>query len=136
MTSAPRRSAGRGIGETPCQGADVATERVPAEALHPSVFIQEQLDARGWTLRDLAARMAAYDYNINLAALEMYLAIGPDQPSLRIGQRSADRMAHAFGVSAEYFLNLERAWLKHREHQPASPELPDAPASQSPRGSP
>ena len=39
----------------------MTTKRIPAEAFHPSVFIREEMAARGWTVDDLAIRMATYE---------------------------------------------------------------------------
>lgn len=85
--------------------------RTPAEAFHPSVFIAEELEARGWSLDDLALRMPG-DFGINRCALDFYMTIGAETPGLRIGE-SASALAAAFGVSPELFANLERAWVDH-----------------------
>ena len=98
--------------------SDQLTSRIPAEAIHPSVFIQEELDARGWTTRDLAMRMCgttARDVAIEQLALDLYLAVGPQQTGMRIG--STLGLAHAFGTTPEYWRNLERAWLDWKAAQ-------------------
>lgn len=82
-----------------------------AEAFHPSVFIAEELEARGWSLDDLAQRMPG-DFGVNRLALDFYMTIGAETPGLRIGE-SAAGLAAAFGVSPELFTNLERAWVEH-----------------------
>lgn len=87
------------------------TERVPAEATHPSIFINEELEARGWSIADLAMRMPG-DFGINSVALEFYLTIGPDEPGLRMGD-CAEGVSRAFGVDPDLFGNLERTWLQH-----------------------
>lgn len=87
------------------------TERIPAEAFHPSEFIKDELEARGWSLADLVKRMPG-DYGINYVALDFYLSVGPDEPGLRMGDNTG--IAQAFGdVDPQYFTNLERAWLDH-----------------------
>ena len=80
--------------------------------LHPSKFIQEELDARGWDWDDLAFKMEGEDFAINRLALEVYFIFGPDDPNCRIGELMAHDLAKAFGVSKEFFINLEKLWLQ------------------------
>lgn len=85
-----------------------------AEAFHPSELIRDELTARGWTLDDLALRMAEGDreeFGIDRLALDFYFDMGPDEPSLRLGDHQARMIAAVFGVDADFFINLERAWL-------------------------
>lgn len=77
---------------------------------HPSEFIRDEMDSRNWSLSDLAKAMGD-DYGVNRVSLVMYFTIGPDNRSLRIGKETASQLSQAFGISAEYFLNLEIAWL-------------------------
>jgi HTH-type transcriptional regulator/antitoxin HigA len=95
-------------------------------AFHPSEFIQDELDARGWTLADLAARMGSESYALNRLSLDMYFAVGPTEPNCRIGEETAERMGRAFDVSPQFFLNLEAAWLREVERATAIPEPPHA----------
>ena len=86
------------------------SERTPAECWHPSVFIQEEMDARGWDRDELARRMGG-DFGDVRIGLDFYFEIGPETPDLRIGD--GEDFARAFGVDAEFFLALEAAWLKY-----------------------
>jgi hypothetical protein len=93
------------------------SQRVPAECFHPSEFIKEELEARRWSVAELAMRMANGDreqYGIEMLALEMYLEIGPETPGLRLGNDGGRLMAAAFDVSPDLFLNLEKSWLGWR----------------------
>ena len=85
------------------------SERTPAECWHPSVFIQEEMHARGWDRDELARRMG--DFVTSRIALDFYFGLGPTEPNLRIGD--GEGFALAFGVSAKFFLSLEDAWLKY-----------------------
>jgi hypothetical protein len=87
--------------------------RLPLQADHPSWYIKEELDARGWTLNDLALRMKG-DFDVNRLALDFYLEVGPTAPNMRIGKETAYRLGIAFNVSPDYFLNLETAWRKRQ----------------------
>ena len=76
------------------------SERKPAEVFHPSEYIREEMEARGWTLHDLACRMTVSDLELNEFALELYFSVGPDDPNCHIGEDADKRLARAFGVSA------------------------------------
>lgn len=82
-----------------------------AEAFHPSEYIKDELEARGWSISDLAKRIPG-DYGVNHLAIEMYLDCGPEEPDMRMGDM-AEQIATAFGVSCTLFRNLENAWLAH-----------------------
>lgn len=79
---------------------------------HPSVFIAEELAARGWSVADLLARMNDRDWTVNAIAFDFYFSIGPDTPELRIGDVMAEQIAQALDVSPGLLLNLERQWLQ------------------------
>lgn len=98
---------------------------------HPSVFIRDEMAARGWT-RDILAwcmvlgtgqreealsRLAAQDYAVigkawqmTRLALDFYLEIGVDEPGMRLGDM-AGQFSRAFGTSEALFQNLETQWL-------------------------
>jgi len=84
-------------------------EHTPAEAFHPSVFIRDEMEARGWDRIELANRMGG-DWRHRLLELDLYFEAGPHEPNLRIGD--GKDFSRAFGISAEFFRNLETAWLK------------------------
>lgn len=87
----------------------------PAEAFHPSEFIAEELEARGWSQDYLAVRMGG-DPAINLLTLDMYRIVGPKDPRMRLGEATAAALGQAFGVSPQLFLNLEDAWRARSVH--------------------
>ena len=69
-------------------------------AVHPGVFILDEIEARGWSQRDLA-----------------FILRRPEQSLSRIlsGKASvtpatAKEFSEAFGISAEFFLNLQRSY--------------------------
>lgn len=82
----------------------------PAEKFHPSEYIREEMEERGWSQSDFARHMGG-DWQLNMVALDFYLDIGPEESGLRIGNDTAAQLGAAFGTSAELFLNLEKAWL-------------------------
>jgi plasmid maintenance system antidote protein VapI len=82
------------------------------EPPHPSAFIREEMNARGWTRWQLARRMGG-DYIINLLCIDLYFEVGPATTNMRFGDM-ADSFALAFDVSPDYFRNLETLWLAER----------------------
>jgi HTH-type transcriptional regulator / antitoxin HigA len=67
---------------------------------HPGEFILEELDARGWSQRDLAYILGVKEQAVNVI-LTGKRGISPDM---------AKALADAFDVSAEYFANLQQAY--------------------------
>lgn len=69
-------------------------------------YIQDEMDARGWTLKDLADRMGS-------EIEEATLAIGMSSKTLRglrLGSYTADALGKAFGTSGKLWLNLDNAY--------------------------
>lgn len=93
----------------------IIAERVPAEYWHPSVFMQEEMGARGWSRDDLATKMAHHDWGISRLSLDFYFDVGPNEPDMLIGD--GEDFARAFGTSAQFWLNLEAIWRKHAKRQ-------------------
>lgn len=88
---------------------DDKTTHRPAECWHPSVFIAEEMEARGWDRDDLA-RLMGGDFGISRLSIDLYFEVGPRERDLLIGD--GQDFGRAFGVSPEFFLNLETAWRK------------------------
>jgi plasmid maintenance system antidote protein VapI len=85
-----------------------------AQVFHPSDFIQEELDERGWTLRDLVFRMRRYeserDWAINMLAFELYMKV--HEKNIKLGDEMASDLGMAFNVNPQMFLNLHDIWLR------------------------
>jgi HTH-type transcriptional regulator/antitoxin HigA len=71
-----------------------------ADVPHPGEFIKDEIEARGWAQRDLAYILGVKDQAIN-PILSGKRGISPDM---------AQALSKAFGISAEYFLNLQKAY--------------------------
>ena len=82
--------------------------RTPAEVFPPGEFIQDELDARGWTQDDLAQIMGRPQSAINLMINDKR-GISP-QTALELGG--------AFGTSAEFWLNLDSAYRLSKVSEP------------------
>ena len=72
------------------------------------------MNARGWSQEYLAGLMSG-DYQVNYVALYFYFNI--HDANLRLGQYVIDDFAKIFGVSKEFFQNLEEMWIKHNNSQ-------------------
>jgi plasmid maintenance system antidote protein VapI len=83
-----------------------------AERFHPSIFIEEEMQARGMSLHDLVFRMRRYEsereWGIECLAVEMYLTV--HEKNVILTRNMAEGFGAAFGVSPEMFINLHRAW--------------------------
>jgi plasmid maintenance system antidote protein VapI len=88
------------------------SERIPAEVFHPSVFINEELEERGWSLRDLVFRMRRYesekDWAINMLSFEMYMTV--HETDITLGKEMANDLGVAFDINPQLFLNLHESW--------------------------
>lgn len=73
------------------------SEFVPAEAIPPGEFIQEELEARGWTQQDLASILKRPLRTINRIILGKH----------SITAETAKELAEAFGTDATYWMRLE-----------------------------
>jgi hypothetical protein len=93
------------------------SEREPAECPHPSIFIQEEMETRGWDRWTLARHMGG-DYRLRRLEIDLYFEVGPDEPNMRLGRTGKD-IARVFDVSPEFLHNLEAAWLKSQGIPPA-----------------
>ena len=89
-----------------------------AEAFHVGEYIADELKARNWTVSDLAVLMGAdegapneRDIEINAIAVELaFVAAEEAVVGLYLSRRTAERLALAFGTSAEFWLQLDAAW--------------------------
>jgi plasmid maintenance system antidote protein VapI len=85
------------------------------ELTHVAEFIEEEMAARGWSLRDLVFNMRRYksehDWAVNMLAVEMFMSVR--EPSVIIGDM-AEEFATAFGASADLFTNLHESWRKQQ----------------------
>lgn len=88
--------------------------RVPAETFPPGIFLAEEMEARGWTSRDVARRMGETEESkIALDELVVDLILHVHDKGARVGDDTAKKLGLAFGVEPQFFLNLEAAWLSH-----------------------
>src|SRR6266700_2827083 len=67
---------------------------------HPGEFIREELEARGWSQRDLAYILGVPEQAVNMI-VSGKRGISPEM---------AKALGKAFDVSAEYFANLQQAF--------------------------
>ena len=91
----------------------------PAWVFSVASYVEEELEARNWTKRDLADRMGG-EYDVTRAALD-FLEL--EDPRILLGEDMAAQLERAFGVSAQFWLNVDQAWREadddQRDHTPA-----------------
>lgn len=89
-------------------------------AFHVWEFIEEELEARGWTKHDLAARMGdSHPVDVHYLALD-FLEASKDMPDMNITVGTCARcLGLAFGTSAEFWTNLENSYLAAKQQQAA-----------------
>jgi addiction module HigA family antidote len=71
-----------------------------SEVPHPGEFIKDELEARGWLQRDLAYILGVSEQAIN-PIMSGKRGISPEM---------ALALSKAFDISAEYFMNLQKAY--------------------------
>jgi plasmid maintenance system antidote protein VapI len=86
----------------PPQDAATPEPRTPAEVFPPSVYILDEIRARGWSYPDLAEAMG-WDLNIG-EMMGVIMGTCPIAPDI------AATLARAFDLDAQYWLNLQAAW--------------------------
>ena len=69
-------------------------------AVHPGVFIQDELEARGWSQRDLAFILGRTEQSLSR------ILSGKASVTLAV----AKEFSEAFGISVDLFLNLQRSY--------------------------
>jgi len=99
-------------------------KRIPAETFSVSEFIADELAARGWTWEDLATHMP-HETPVDLAknGLLALLVLSGDGD---MDEVTACKLAHAFDVSPQFFINLDRA---HKSGSSAAQATTPSPAS-------
>lgn len=97
-------------------------ERIPAEVFSLAEHLGEEMEARGWTVEDVAIRMGG-DFGIEVLALALLLSVQED--NLIIEDKTIVRLAAAFDVSPDLFRNLHNTWLRHPDRRQKY-EAPDS----------
>ncbi|PWC96978.1 hypothetical protein [Azospirillum sp. TSO5] len=89
-------------------------------------FIRDELAARGWSVTDFVIRMfpiQSFEARAQ-SLLSVNLLLNVTDPRLRMG-KMAGPMAKALGVSTEFLLNLEAAYVS-ATHPAEAARLPSA----------
>ncbi len=88
-------------------------DRKPVSVFCLAEIVSDELMARKWTTRTLAARISDKEnYQIKVLALDIFLANGSNDGIL-LTDKDFNDFAKAFGISKEYFENVHKAWLKN-----------------------
>lgn len=78
-------------------------------ALHPGLYIKEEMEARGWLQRDLAFILGCKEQAVN-PILSGKRGVSPEM---------AKALAYAFDVPAEFFLNLQKQYELAQAQEPS-----------------
>ena len=78
----------------------ICKKRQIPERFHPGETIKEELEARGWTVPDLALKTELKEYRINEIINE----------KANITRLVADALGSAFGTSSAVWINLQKAY--------------------------
>lgn len=81
--------------------------RIPAETFSPGEFIKDELNERGWSTFELAKRMSG---DVALNSCNIGLLIHAPDKAMILDKDTSARLGRAFGVSADFFRNLDCAW--------------------------
>ena len=87
-------------------------DRMPVEIFSPGEFIQDELDARGWTTADLARQMGGNIGEIAINQLSVEMMIAVKDKNLVMDPAASAGLARGFGTSVEYWENLDRIWRR------------------------
>lgn len=90
--------------------------RLPARCFHPGVSVKDEMEARGWTVEELAQRMSRYEMPVEIAVAVIE---GKQDITINI----AFGLRRAFGTSAEFWMNLQgfyNAWKEAKQDNPRS----------------
>jgi plasmid maintenance system antidote protein VapI len=74
-------------------------------------YINEELHARRWSKERLAVEMGG-DENRNHCLIDIMCHCKNDK-RIMLSKDTADKLAHAFGTSAELWMNLDAAFRNH-----------------------
>lgn len=83
----------------------------PVEVWHVGTYLAEEMEARGWSAKDVAERMGGENAVVDELIVEAitgekYMLFDDEDCSLDEG--TAAKFARAFDTSAELWLNLDR----------------------------
>lgn len=92
-------------------------KRVPAEVFHPWEYIEEEMTERGWDRDELARRMGG-EFPVTRLSLDLFSI---KDPSVMLGEDSAEQLSRAFGTSAKFWMNVWAAWSERNPPTPPQP---------------
>lgn len=87
---------------------------VPDYSVHVSEFIQEELEARGWTRQEVYDRLG-YD---SADCLAFDLIMDVHDKNILMDEKLSKGLAYVFTVDPDLFWNLHEAWRSH----PSTPD--------------
>lgn len=77
-------------------------------------YIQEELDARGWTVADVANQITTDPHEWSEWHLTVELLIAFSDEKIIVDESTADALGKAFGTSPQLFINLNDNYQRWR----------------------
>lgn len=84
-------------------------KRIPAKCFHPGEFVRDEMEARGWSVTELACNMSAHDMPVSIAQDLIDCKIDVT-PNIAFG------LKRAFGVSTDFWMNVQKSFDSWKEH--------------------
>lgn len=96
--------------------------RKPAEAFPIGEFIKDEMEARGWTIYDVADAMGDGDRATWALTVDLLIECS-DNPGVTLDVETAQRLGRAFGTSADLWLALHNGYVQWREAKTENREV-------------
>lgn len=106
-------------------GPIVTAADEPAHVFSLAETLCDEMQARGWTTSDVAARMGGErQYAMSKFVVDLVLAVSPTKDRLIVDDETFEGLARAFDVSEQFFRNIDAAWRAwpHRRSPFEAPE--------------
>ncbi|MDB5531584.1 MAG: hypothetical protein JWR51_4687 [Devosia sp.] len=92
----------------------------PVEVFSLAQYLGEEMDERGWTSWDVAARMGGKDLSLDALTVDILLAVqGVPREKVVIGADMYRQLERAFGVSEGFLEALNAAWERYPDRRAA-----------------
>lgn len=84
---------------------------------HIGEFVRDEMECRGWSTRELAARMGFADLDVGTLAMDLLMNV-TDNKGVLCSESDYKGLARAFGTSVDIWRNIDKQW---RDSQGGAP---------------
>lgn len=93
------------------------SDRIPAEVFPLAEHLCDEMQSRGWTTEDVAARMSdRRQYSERLLCIDL-LMVACNDDRIRTSDETLNELAAVFDVSVEYLRNLDATWRAYPDRR-------------------